>query len=84
VIICTSCKIRWVGCICIYGDNKLCTKEDICSKGVVDAFETIAQEGKIDFEWVSKEIDGEANQFFKVEEKIKMAKQPIIVAFKCL
>jgi hypothetical protein len=34
-------------------------------KGVVDAFETLAQEGKIDFEWVSKEIEGEANQFFR-------------------
>jgi hypothetical protein len=34
-------------------------------KGVIDAFETLAQEGKIDFEWVSKEIDGEANQIFR-------------------
>jgi hypothetical protein len=29
-------------------------------KGVVDTFKTLAQEGKIDFEWISKERDGKA------------------------
>jgi hypothetical protein len=41
----------------------------------VDAFETFSQKRKTYFEWVSKEIDAEANQFFWVEDKIKMAKQ---------
>jgi hypothetical protein len=62
-----------------YGQRKIYVQKE-----VVDAFETFAQEGKIDFEWVSKEIDGEANQIFRVKEKIKMAKRPIIVAFECL
>jgi hypothetical protein len=53
-------------------------------KEVVDAFETFAQEGKINFEWVSKEIDGEVNQILRVKEKVKMPKRLIIVAFKCL
>lgn len=59
-------------------------KKVYVQKGVVDAFDTFAQEGKIDFEWVSKEIDGEANQNFRAKDKVKMAKRPIIVAFKCL
>ncbi len=44
-------------------------------KGVVDAFKTLAQERKTYFEWVSKETDVEANQIFRVEKKVKMAKQ---------